>query len=258
MNKISCLLFFLIFCFQAKTQNQIVEYKIDVTTGGVLREFLIFNNDESYYFDYVEEDGANISKILNDYEIRYGGKKAYRKLENVNHIMRLSFFPREGTTMYIFADDKPKIEWKIENEEKIILGYKCKKAIGDFRGRQYVVWFTQQIPISLGPWNIDGLPGLILSAADKDGVFKYEAIQILKDSNLKIPKVVSDFVNNYDLKNIKKYKDFVLKENVMLKEMQEQGRANLPKDIVLTDAPSPRELMREFSFEWETEPVKVK
>lgn len=255
LNKLIKLVF-LFYSVYIYSQSNIIEYQLNMSIASdKFREFLVFNNEESYYFDYVNEDGGKINKILNEYEIRYGGKKAYRKLSNINHIMRLSYFPREGNKIYIFLDDKPKIDWKITNETKMILGYKCKKAKGEFRGRVYNVWFTTQIPISLGPWNIDGLPGLILAAADKAGVFKYESVQIINDSNLKIPKVVMDFVHNYDEKDVKNYKDFVSRENFMLKEIQEQGRASLPKDLVLTNAPSPRELMREISFEWE-EPKK--
>ncbi|RQE01044.1 GLPGLI family protein, partial [Prevotella intermedia] len=44
------------------------------------------------------------------------------------------------------------------------LGMECKKATTNFRGRYWEVWYTEDIPISQGPWKLCGLPGMILKA----------------------------------------------------------------------------------------------
>ena len=36
-------------------------------------------------------------------------------------------------------------------------------ATTHFRGREWKVWFSEEIPLSLGPWKLGGLPGLILA-----------------------------------------------------------------------------------------------
>lgn len=46
-----------------------------------------------------------------------------------------------------------------------------------FRGRKWTVYFTEDIPLPLGPWKLGALPGLILSAEVK-GFITIEAIGI--------------------------------------------------------------------------------
>lgn len=65
-----------------------------------------------------------------------------------------------------------------------ILDYKCHKALTSFRGRDYVAWFTLDIPISNGPWKFGGLPGLILQVSDSKKHYVWEIIGI-KDMDKK-------------------------------------------------------------------------
>jgi GLPGLI family protein len=62
----------------------------------------------------------------------------------------------------------PKINWKIEKDTKKIGNFVCKKAIANFRGRDYIAWFAIEISVPYGPWKLNGLPGLILEAYDKN------------------------------------------------------------------------------------------
>ena len=63
-----------------------------------------------------------------------------------------------------------------------ILGMECHKATTKFRGRVWEVWFTEEIPISLGPWKLGGLPGLILKATADHDFIKFTAISIKNES----------------------------------------------------------------------------
>lgn len=73
----------------------------------------------------------------------------------------------------------PKIDWKITSETKTIGNFKCTKAKGDFRGRNYTAWFTPAIPLPFGPWKLQGLPGLILEAYDtnKEVYFYFKSLK---------------------------------------------------------------------------------
>jgi len=51
---------------------------------------------------------------------------------------------------------------KMHSVHKRFGQYDCRRAIGKFRGREYEVWYTTDIPIPGGPFKLGGLPGLIL------------------------------------------------------------------------------------------------
>jgi GLPGLI family protein len=74
--------------------------------------------------------------------------------------------------------EKPVFNWKLSSETDTLLTYHCQKAICKFAGREYVAWFTPEIPIADGPWKFSGTPGLILSIADTDGHYLFKCIEI--------------------------------------------------------------------------------
>jgi GLPGLI family protein len=77
-----------------------------------------------------------------------------------------------------YSEDIPVQDWKLFDDTLNILGYLCQKAECNFRGRNYVAWFTSDIPISNGPWKFGGLSGLILRVYDTDKEFVFESVGI--------------------------------------------------------------------------------
>lgn len=60
-------------------------------------------------------------------------------------------------------DSIQNIEWKLSNENRIIAGFNCRKAVGKIMDSVYVfAFFTEEIMISGGPVSINGLPGMVL------------------------------------------------------------------------------------------------
>ncbi len=60
----------------------------------------------------------------------------------------------------------PRLAWRLEEGVKDLIGYSCRKARLDYRGRRYTAWYTPAIPLPYGPWSFHGLPGLILEIRD--------------------------------------------------------------------------------------------
>jgi GLPGLI family protein len=85
-----------------------------------------------------------------------------------------------GMFSYTVQESIPTIDWKIQSDTMRILNYSCQKAICQFRGRNYEVWFTPEINVSEGPWKFTGLPGLILKVTESKGYFIFECKGIEK------------------------------------------------------------------------------
>ncbi|UKB82083.1 GLPGLI family protein [Chryseobacterium sp. MEBOG06] len=82
--------------------------------------------------------------------------------------------------VYQYDEEQPKLNWNLEKGEKIVLGHKCSRARVHYRGRDYIAWYTSEIPINNGPYIFGGLPGLILEIEDVDKKYSFEAVGITK------------------------------------------------------------------------------
>lgn len=85
---------------------------------------------------------------------------------------------RIGSLDFKYQEKVPAIEWSIEDSLKTIGEYTAQKATCRFRGRDYVAWFTSEIPLPYGPWKFQGLPGLILSVYDTENYFRFDVADI--------------------------------------------------------------------------------
>lgn len=82
----------------------------------------------------------------------------YRTREMINqaHPMDLPKF-RIIDTLIVY-------NWHLIDEEKIVLGKKCKKAVTESQGQMITAWYDTSQHFSIGPSLLNGLPGLILEA----------------------------------------------------------------------------------------------
>lgn len=75
---------------------------------------------------------------------------------------------------YLVKGTTPNIAWQLTDDTLTIGEYLCRKATGEYAGRTWHAWYTEDIPASAGPWKLRGLPGIILKAIDEKGIFTFE------------------------------------------------------------------------------------
>ncbi|WP_083862135.1 GLPGLI family protein [Flavobacterium sp. B17] len=78
------------------------------------------------------------------------------------------------------------LNWQIGTETAMIQGKKCQLATVEYKGRKYNAWFTNEIPISDGPYKFGGLPGLIVKIEDTKKQHIWELKGIEKFRNIKL------------------------------------------------------------------------
>lgn len=118
-----------------------------------------------------------------------------------------------GYSVYL-SEKQVSQEWIIDVDTCRILDYVCFKATTKFRGREYVAYFTPDIPINEGPWKLYGLPGLILQAKTTDGLFSFHAIGIEK---IKVKPIKVSYGANTEIsKSLNQYQQFI--RNITQKE----------------------------------------
>ena len=73
-----------------------------------------------------------------------------------------------------YEDELKPQDWIILEDTMTILNYSCQKAVCSFRGRDWVAWFSPDIPMSEGPLKFQGLPGLIMKIDDTLSHYSFE------------------------------------------------------------------------------------
>lgn len=68
---------------------------------------------------------------------------------------------------YLIEETLPELKWKVSKDTLTISGINCQKASTNYEGKNWIVWFAPSLPFQAGPWKLQGLPGLIISAADE-------------------------------------------------------------------------------------------
>ena len=81
--------------------------------------------------------------------------------------VREVIFPHE----FEGSEETPEIAWTLTEDTVTVSGYLCQHATTTFRGVEWHVWYTEEIPSSAGPWRLRGLPGLMVKAESEAHTF---------------------------------------------------------------------------------------
>lgn len=127
--------------------------------------------------------------------------RAYLETELYYYANEAKFFTKEpmGIT-YLVEDNADKIQWKIGKDTTTIEGIKCKKATADFKGRNWIAWYAEDIPLPSGPWKLNGLPGLIVKANDdkNEVIFDFAGLERIDEAK---DAALAATLNKGELKN---------------------------------------------------------
>lgn len=149
---------------------------------------------------------------------------------------------------YLLKEKIPYMNWKLTNDIKTIDSKKLMKAVSYFRGREYIAWIDESLPIPIGPWKFINFPGLPLEIYDTTKRFVWRATKIeyiLLEPNF----IANRLKNNRQLKNIgiKQYADIRYNPSTYRNKIL---LSRLPSNTQVTVEKGPRN-DKEILFEWE-------
>ncbi|RZK49495.1 MAG: GLPGLI family protein [Pedobacter sp.] len=123
---------------------------------------LYFNKNKSLYTQTPEVTTGGLFSSIVGSELLDQNNIVAQQLDNGLSTVQKKVFDET----YLLKDSIPKITWKITDETRTIAGYECRRANAVILDSVYVVaFYTDVIPVSSGPENFSGLPGMILGLA---------------------------------------------------------------------------------------------
>lgn len=107
---------------------------------------------------------------------------------------------------FCYDEEMPGLDWNLTDSVTKVLDYECQSARCMFRGREWTVFYTEEIPLMDGPWKLHGLPGLIMKASDDKGHYTFECIGIKSKADrpitiYKVPFNKTDRNGYYDARH---------------------------------------------------------
>lgn len=183
------------------------------------------------------------------------GIKSYRTIlidDIKNHNVLFTYQMKK--TNFLVSDNTPEIKWNIKYKETKKIGkYTCKKATTTFRGTNIEAYYTTEIPVSIGPYKFNGLPGLILELKTggidnhswivKNIQYPFKGVPNYSAKYIKnLPKItIKDLVKKIDSRNADE-------QSIFLSKLQLPPGVGRPE--IETVSGNARGLL-ENKFEWE-------
>jgi GLPGLI family protein len=133
-------------------------------------KLLHFTPDASIYLNSSKADeqevneemaggGTMVVKMEEPDEIRYFDIKNQKTIDQRDFMSR----------MFLIESNADTLPWKLTGNRRDILGFACMEASYTKDSSTTTAWFAPTIPVSTGPGNFRGLPGLILEVNVNQG-----------------------------------------------------------------------------------------
>ncbi|RRJ90341.1 GLPGLI family protein [Paenimyroides tangerinum] len=228
------------------SQNILAEYDIFYNTDHPMRRGSVLYYDYNSQTSIFRENYKNLPWDIkeNEHDADFIATVA-KNLDN--EFVLFDFKKRECFLIEDFVKSTYKVEeifpvfdWQITSDEKQIGNLNCKKAIGNYRSRKFEVWFAAEIPIQVGPWKFNGLPGLVIEAYSLEMRYHYvlRNIKYNEDVNIELPQI----------DKLVSIRDYVTLQN----EFHENStKAATPRGATVTVIKADRANFLEPKYEWE-------
>lgn len=185
MRKIYLIVFLLSIHFCYAQKGFVYEYKYLPDSDKrdlIVTDYMELDTDGSKS-DYYSQSIKKTDSLINIIE-KLNTSDFPNYNPNINYRIKKDYLLNEVAIHIKFGNINFKIEetekpaWKIINEKKIISNYMCQQATTNYLGREWIAWFTIDIPIQDGPYKFSGLPGLVVQISDSENEHSFELIQI--------------------------------------------------------------------------------
>lgn len=208
-------------------------------------EFTLRFNDKESLYKPVEKLAKPTGNSSITVQVRTGGASSmiYKNLKENIYLKKDEIMGKP----FLIQDELKSQPWEMHNESKVIGGLTCYKAtytkqreksndeegeggyffVGDSEGITITAWYTPQIPVSNGPGEYQGLPGLIMEVSDGRTTILCSEIQLnpanfeeikRPDEGKKINQADFDELRDKKLEEYSKRKGF--KKGVFIQTME--------------------------------------
>jgi GLPGLI family protein len=202
------------FCLNAQNTEGVVQYEETMNLHKMIPDSMLkqmggmIPETRSTQMELYFKDDVSLYKPLEDDEpqsgggggmmFRFGGAsgETYKNLATEKVIEQREMFGKK----FLIEDTLKVQRWKLSTDQMKILGYNCTKATmidsvrmrGDsMTKRNITAWFTEDVPLAMGPAAYGSLPGLVLAVDVNNGqqttVAKKVDFKKVKDDDVKAP-----------------------------------------------------------------------
>ncbi len=231
----------------------IIAKKTSINKGEL--EYRLLVDENTYKYEFIK-DNTNTMGFTLPSAVGFNLVSYHIGSVHDNIDFQYTNFPFKKGEDYTVRDSLPPIKWKIQDTLIMLNNYKCTRAEANYRGRVIIAYFTQEIPINIGPAKLNGLPGAILLAHTHDNVFTYKATKIetiprpedfYKYEDFEFGDVISlqDYVR---LTEDSKRKDLAI---LKAKYQSQLSNAGASEDVVKSAGVISERSTLELIYEWE-------
>ncbi|NHN26344.1 GLPGLI family protein [Flavobacterium jejuense] len=241
-------LFFLLFTVLNFAQEKATLMTYEVTYNTELpttkNGYLYISNDQKKTIYYTENiNKNNESKEENiDVALKFeSGKKQFNYFDyQKDTLITRDDILKESV---LIKEMIPDLYWNLLDETITTNNVVLNKATCYFRGRNYIAYYSTNIPIKAGPWKFQGLPGVIYTISDETKRYNW-VLKKIESTEYNFSSEMSN--TEAEIISIKEY----AKRKFSSQDLDEKIISRLPRGVKIVDQKTFRTGF-EIKFEWE-------